>query len=505
MLFSLWLGDTNPICRACFLSWINQGYKPLIYVDFNNLDDFFITNKDKFILEDYKKIMDIPVENIYHFTDLFRYKRLYSMGGCWVDADMYLLKRIPKDKIIISSERTQQSGAYKNQLKEIANIGVLKFPRKDPFLKFIIDKIEKSKSKSKKNQKNMFHFQDAIHKNLDFEEYKKYIAPARYYCPVNYCNVKELYYGNEFKSKYSKDITSKDDILCKSYSIHLWENLSLHKYKIDFSKVSNTSLWSTITNHLNISKNVIQIAIASYRRKNLIKETTLQLLLDNKIKYKIYIFLKDEIDHEEYKESLKDIKLDIEYVICNQEGIGKTRTFIRNYFDVGEKIIMIDDDIIDIKSKRETFNLNEFMLEAFETMKKENSKFAGCCPYDNEFYMKSGYGTGLTYTGGHLIFEIIRADPIIVDYQHFEDYIANIKYFILDKKLIRFNDIYVKTAYYNPNGGICEAYGGLAKRKEEALLLSKQIELEYPNYCSSKYSKKNKVWNLRLKTKKALK
>tara|TARA_R110000796_G_scaffold156778_2_gene273555 strand:- start:4282 stop:5058 length:777 start_codon:yes stop_codon:yes gene_type:complete len=236
---------------------------------------------------------------------------------------------------------------------------------------------------------------------------------------------------------------------------------------------------------------MINICIPSLNRPELLKQTTLKLLIDLPTDdFKIYIFLSEA---DSRYDGLGTI------VVTNIKGIGKTRTFIRNYFSVGEKIIQLDDDLKSIKSKRDNFNLINFFYEAFETMGKEDVKFCGCSPYSNEFFMNTIYTTNLKYTGGHLIFEIIRENPINVVIDHFEDYLANILYFIKDKKLLRFNDVYVETKYYNQEGGIVESYGSLKKRKEAAEQLSTKIEEYFPTLATAYKKKKFDVVNIRLK------
>ena len=140
-VFTLWIGKTNPICRICMKSWQKLGYHVVVYTDLNNHDTFL----DQFDLREYKTVLNGTVEEILPFSDLFRYKRLYQQGGIWLDADMFLLRRLPSEEYIISSERTAQKGAFKRQIEEIPNIGVLKFPPKCSLLEFVIKKIEKSK------------------------------------------------------------------------------------------------------------------------------------------------------------------------------------------------------------------------------------------------------------------------------------------------------------------------------------------------------------------------
>jgi len=498
-VFSLWLGKTNEICRLCFKSWNAVGYKPIIYVDINNYDEFF-KSLDCHLL-DYKSILEVEINELYQFTDYFRFKRLYQEGGTWLDADMFLLRPLPNDSIIISTERTAQKGAYKNKIKELADIGVLRFPTGggDLLLAHTLKKIINNKSKTMKSQKNMFYFQKILHNNPDLEKYKKYLAPAKHYIPINWSNVKDLYFGNNLSSKYGKEINTFDEVLESSYGVHLWNNLTYNKYKIDFSKIHKNCFF----NQLSVFHNEPIICIPSYQRDSLLKTTTLQMLKNNDINLKIILFLKNNSEVLKYNYLKDEFDIDLVEVPEEYDGIGKTRTFIRQYFTQGQKILMIDDDIIDIKSKRVNFNLKDFFKEMFETMNKENVKFAGCCPYDNEYYMKEGYSTSLKYTGGHLIAEIIRKDPLKVDISHFEDYVANIEYFIRDKKLLRFNDVYVDTKYFNTEGGIVAHYGGLGNRKEKAKDLALLLEKKYEGYCKSYFKKKFSVYNLKLNSRKS--
>jgi hypothetical protein len=222
------------------LSWKKLGYKVIVYTDLNNYDPFL----DHFERREYRTILNGNPEDILPFSDLFRYKRLYQSGGIWIDADMFLLKKLANLDYIISSERTAQKGAFKRQITSIPNIGVMKFPAKDKLLEHCIKKIEKSKSKSKKCQKFMFVFQDAILKT--FPEHKEHVAPPEIFCPVNWSNVKDLYYSDTFTSKYGQEINTQEWILENAVACHLWENLSLNKYKIDFSKVRFDSLFAKL-------------------------------------------------------------------------------------------------------------------------------------------------------------------------------------------------------------------------------------------------------------------
>lgn len=239
-VFTLWLGKTNHVSRKCMRSWKQLGYKVIVYTNIDHHDHFL----DKYEIRDYRSILNLPITELLPFSDLFRYRRLFREGGIWIDADMYLLKRLPEDDIIISSERCCKTGAFKRAIDHIPNIGVLKFPKNDPLIGATIRKIESSRAKNNKIIKNMQVFQNLILKK--YVEYQQFVALPEEYCPVNWSNCKDIYYSTEFKSKYGKDVNQIDEILDESIGVHLWGNFTINKHKIDFGRVENGSLFSML-------------------------------------------------------------------------------------------------------------------------------------------------------------------------------------------------------------------------------------------------------------------
>ena len=198
----------------------------------------------------------------------------------------------------------------------------------------------------------------------------------------------------------------------------------------------------------------IEIAIPSSNRCKLLADTTMKILIENNIK-NITIFVSED-QVEEYKNNFPDIKIQG----VTTKGIGRARTYIRQYYPV---------------------------------------KFAGFVPYDNEYFMKPGYTLTPKYTGGHLILEVIRPDPIFVSINHFEDFVANALYFLIDKKLLRFNGTYVKTKYFNANGGIIDYYGGRENRKKMATQLANMLTFIFSGLLQTKINKTHDICNLKFK------
>ena len=173
---------------------------------------------------------------------------LFFKGGTWLDADMFLLRRLPNDETIISSEHTQQRGAYKSKLSYVPNIGVLRFKKEDPLLAKIVFRIEKRLAKSMipKFCDNMKLFREVVKKHNEVADIKYPISSVYDYCAVDWWNVKELYYDVSYKNKWGVEPYLNSDILEGSTGVHLWNNFTYNKHQIDFSKSNSHSLYSLL-------------------------------------------------------------------------------------------------------------------------------------------------------------------------------------------------------------------------------------------------------------------
>ena len=86
------------------------------------------------------------------------------------------------------------------------------------------------------------------------------------------------------------------------------------------------------------------VAIPSYKRHETLKKKTLKVLKEYKIPNNIiYVFVADEPEHELYNKTLD--KDSYNKLIIGKPGIKEIRNFMANYFDEGQKIVYMDDDI----------------------------------------------------------------------------------------------------------------------------------------------------------------
>lgn len=241
---SLWIGlYLNKLSELALMSWLRLDYQVDLYVEKINLPKYF----DKYIKSEQLKVLNcndiLPYndEEVCPYSDLFRYKLLLK-GATWCDMDLILIRRLPNDSIIISSEHTFKSGAFKSAKSFTPNIGLLRFPPSHPCIESTISKIENKLSVSTGTD-NMNIFKKFVNKFLP-----EHVSPAEHYCPVPFWQTKELYYSDNYNIKYLVETPNNKHILDNCYGIHLWNHLTHDKHNIDFGKINPNSLYQMLYN-----------------------------------------------------------------------------------------------------------------------------------------------------------------------------------------------------------------------------------------------------------------
>lgn len=150
---------------------------------------------------------------------------------------------------------------------------------------------------------------------------------------------------------------------------------------------------------------MIKWCIPSYKRAG--KVTTIDYLESIGVsKEDIYVFLQDENDYAEYQKLYSD-RANIHY----RKGscVSDNRNNILDYFDDGEKILMLDDDLkyIGIKSgkrlvKMEKGSVVKFIEHAFDLIEKNHALIFTGYPASNALFMsntidKRMFGVGCMY------------------------------------------------------------------------------------------------------------
>ena len=257
-IFTLWIKNPpSKIQIHCWNSWISLGYNVRIFHDRDSKDTLMqmppkmlrnISLIDLKTLPSY--FLNIDTENLLQKTDVWRFYFLYNFGGTWLDSDVYLLRRLPDKNIIISSERTYQSGGRKCKDLFRPNIGVLRFPPNNLFVKAVLEKIKpltkEDLGDSSNSTSKMIKFQKLL-KTKKWSEYNNYVMEPDAFCPIAAPHFKEIYTRDatdEIPTKYG---LNWDMDISDSYGVHLWANLVRNK-RVDLNKIHESSLFSLLIN-----------------------------------------------------------------------------------------------------------------------------------------------------------------------------------------------------------------------------------------------------------------
>ena len=237
----------------------------------------------------------------------------------------------------------------------------------------------------------------------------------------------------------------------------------------------------------------MKYVIPSYKRANILKNKTLKYLEKHNVKKSdIYIIVRKDDDGYDIFSDYNIVKTDV-------KGIGRTHNFVTEYFEEGEWICEIDDDLTDMIDT-ENKSIDNF-IEVIDDMKERISlrgySYGGFYSTPNPYFMKNikdEYTYDLRYMLGLIRVRRIRKD-IVLETNYSEDFENCILYYIRDGGIVKQNYIAGKTNNYADGG--CNGDGrNIESEKKDKEFLSHK----YPKYCSL-FQRKNGRWDLRLRDK----
>jgi len=232
----------------------------------------------------------------------------------------------------------------------------------------------------------------------------------------------------------------------------------------------------------NQNQRPYKIAIPSYRRKDILKTQTLKVLEEYEIpKECITIFLYDEKDYNEYSELLPDYN----FIKSDIEDLAQRLNYITDYYNEGDYVIIMEDDIQMIKMLfgnvcGKIVDLHNHFIDAYETLTNPQIKgyLWGISPTDNSYFMKPQTSEDFKFCIGVMFGYIVRKlKELNVSISYRQDFERSIIYWIKDKGIVRYNNICVKTKYRNKSG-----LGNGIGREVKEMEASKQLIEKYPEY-----------------------
>jgi len=191
----------------------------------------------------------------------------------------------------------------------------------------------------------------------------------------------------------------------------------------------------------------IKIAIPSYKRAEQIASLTLKLI-DTEI-FDVYVFVRQEETYT-YQEHCPDATV----VWTDAIGITPTRNAILDYFQEGDKVLMLDDDIKSVKflfkDKLQKLNkeqITKLIIREFDKCEKQGLKMWWIYPIANNFFMSSKYNTKcfIIWTFAGIINTELRFDETLTLK---EDYDYSLQHIFTYGWVLRNNSVAVEAIHY---------------------------------------------------------
>lgn len=238
----------------------------------------------------------------------------------------------------------------------------------------------------------------------------------------------------------------------------------------------------------------MRICIPSYNRYETIQQKSIQLLMNAGYKpNEIDVFVSDEEQLIKYREKIdKDIS-----IIIAVKGLKEVREFIFDYYDQGEYLLCLDDDIESVrelykneenKSRLKPVNdLKQIVDYAFHLCDQHSLKLWGLYPTpNNAFFMENQ--KEITYDYKFIIgnfFGCINCKKMNkLSVPDMDDYERSIRSYIFYGGSIRMNHYAPKTNFKKNKGG--------AQDNERENRLQKSKEILMNDYQGLLYLKKRK-------------
>ena len=216
---------------------------------------------------------------------------------------------------------------------------------------------------------------------------------------------------------------------------------------------------------------MFKLVIPTYKRYNIPTLAHLGMFDD------IYIFVANQQEYNKYRVYYPNYK-----IIIGELGIKNQRNFITNYFDDGDIIVSLDDDIKSFNDRQNRL-LIDAVKDCVEYLKQSDYGLMTFPPTQNQRFNNTKSFT----IGDYLcvgVFHIYKNDKSLqLSIDFIEDYERSLLYIKRDGAVIRNWDITYKHKPYNI-GGLEEM-----RTKDTLLLEINKFLYKYPNDSSFHYKK----------------
>ena len=238
------------------------------------------------------------------------------------------------------------------------------------------------------------------------------------------------------------------------------------------------------------------IAIPSHKRPDILQSKTLTLLKNHNISMKkVFVFVSPE-SYQDYIPIKNKFKFNL--VGGDNTTILKTRNNIIKYFDEGQNIIELDDDVEEIEitlkglKNKPVTNLKELFNESFQII--HTGGLFGFNANTNNFFAANTDKFGL-YSIINSCLGYKNDKRIKLTVAEKEDFERAIQFYELNLPILKRTGYGIKTKYWTTKGGIQSHYD-FKKRVEVQKQSAEQLLEKYP-WSARKQVRKNGIVDLR--------
>jgi len=135
------------------------------------------------------------------------------------------------------------------------------------------------------------------------------------------------------------------------------------------------------------------VAVRTYKRYKAFISKTYQMLKENDLLDRLYIFVANEEEKQLYLEALAD--KEYKELIVGVPGCAEVGNFIVNYFPVGKPIVFLDDDLCRFfvfdstgVAHRRASNLKNYILDGFKTLEETGTNGFSFSYISNRLWLK---------------------------------------------------------------------------------------------------------------------
>ena len=242
----------------------------------------------------------------------------------------------------------------------------------------------------------------------------------------------------------------------------------------------------------------MKIAIPSYKRSNLIKERSLAYLQKCGVPASsVYIFVSTAQERSDYAYLETD-----GYNLVHQKDLNnlmEKHNAILDYFEKGERIIVMEDDVRTLVRKNENkivpfYDFHQLVETAWQECDKNRTKLWGIYQMANGMYMQESVSTDLKCIAGYLFgIEITKDNFLRCNTENKHDYERSILHYIKYGSIIRINYVAQNSDSFVTAGGL-QAQHTNEERCENEISGNNYLLKRFPHMVR-KHHRLNKVFS----------